>query len=176
MADDQELMLAVGRGDMQAFAEIVERNYARAFRTAARILGERDEAADVVQEAFLKILAAAPRYKASAAFGTYLYRVIVNLCADRRRKAKPEPESEIHEGRSEAPSPLDNLLIKQGAASVRRALDALPSRQRAAVVLKYNEEMSYREIAEILETSEKGVERLLSRARQSLMEFLGAKA
>lgn len=172
MRTDEDLMLAAGGGDRSAFAEIVHRNHARAFKLAARIVGDRDEAADVVQEAFLKILSSAPRYRPSAAFGTYLYRVVANLCLDRRRKSKPEPESEIDETGSELQSPLESLAAKQKAAVVRRALESLPARQRLAVVLKYNEGLSYSEIAEVMDTSEKGVERLLARARESLLAGL----
>ena len=176
MLTDEDLMLAAGGGDRSAFAEIVQRNHARAFRVAARILGDREEASDVVQEAFLKMLVAAPRYKPTANFGTYLYRVITNLCLDRRRRPKPETESEMEENQSNAPSPLENVASEQSAASVRRALALLPARQRLAVVLKYNEGLCYRDIAEILDTSEKSVERLLAHARQRLMELLPARA
>jgi RNA polymerase sigma-70 factor (ECF subfamily) len=162
-------MLAVGLGDRGAFAELVERHHARAFRVASRFLGNREEAADIVQEAFLKILSAAPRYRPTSAFGTYLYQVVANLCLDHRRKARPETDAPIEDRQSEAPSVLETLIRGQRSAALLAALRSLPPRQRLAVILKYNEEMSYREIAEVLEASEKGVERLLAHARGALL-------
>lgn len=175
MATDEELMTAAGLGDRGAFAELVERHHARAFRVASRFLGNREEAADVVQEAFLRILSAAPRYRPTAAFGTYLYQVVANLCLDHRRKARPEADAPIQDRQSEAPSALETLIRDQRSAALLAALRSLPPRQRLAVVLKYNEEMSYCEIAEVLETSEKGIERLLARARESLLARLAER-
>ncbi len=172
MGSDEELMLAAGLGDRGAFAELVTRHHARAFRVASRFSQDREEAADIVQESFLKVLAAAPRYRPNAAFTTYLFRVIANLCTDNRRKRRPEPEEEIQDRPSERPSPLDSLLRDERLACVLAALRSLPPRQRLAVILKYNEETSYKEIAGVLETSEKGVERLLARARESLLARL----
>ena len=169
MATDEELMTAAGLGDRGAFAELVERHHARAFRVASRFLGNREEAADIVQEAFLKILSAAPRYRPSAAFGTYLFRVITNLCLDDRRKKRPEPEVELQDHPSADPSPLETLLSGERSAVLLAALRSLSPRQRLAVILKYNEEMSYCEIAQVLEASEKGVERLLAHARGALL-------
>lgn len=172
MATDEELMEATARGDREAFGELVRRHHASAFRLAARFLGDRQEAADITQEAFLRVLDAAPRYRAAAAFTTYLYRVVGNLCTDHRRKARPETGGELPDRPSEAPSALEGLAGAQRDEAVRAALAALPSRQRLAVLLKYYEGLGYKELAEALETSEKGAERLLSRAREELLHRL----
>lgn len=173
MATDEELMEAAGQGDRDAFGELVRRHHEAVFRLAARFLGDRQEAADITQEAFLRILEAAPRYRPTAAFSTYLYRVVGNLCTDHRRKARPETGGELPDRPSEAPSALDGLAQDQRAEAIRAALGALPPRQRLAVLLKYYEGLGYRELAEALETSEKGAERLLSRGREELLKRVG---
>jgi len=172
MATDEELMQAAGLGDRDAFGELVRRHHARAFQLAARFLGDRDEAADIAQEAFLRLLDAAPRYRPTAAFPTYLYRVVGNLCTDHRRKARPETGGELPDRPSEAPSALEGLADARRDAAVRDALAALPPRPRLAVILKYYEGLGYRELAEALDTTEKGAERLLARGREELLRRL----
>ena len=89
MQSDEELMVAAARGDLGAFEQLVVRYQQTAWTIACRYLGDRSEAEDVAQEAFLKILKAAPRYRPSAAFRTHLIRVTSRLCIDRGRKMHP---------------------------------------------------------------------------------------
>jgi len=83
---DEELMLATTRADLGAFGQIVERHQASAWRTAFRFLGNTADAEDIGQEAFLRILDAAPRYRATAKFRTFLYRIVTRLCIDFERR------------------------------------------------------------------------------------------
>lgn len=168
MQNDQELMLKVAKGDLDAFREIVLLHQQSAWRVAYHFLGDASEAEDVAQEAFLKILAAAPRYRPSAAFRTYLYRVVSRLCFDRARKMKPvytDAPPDVPDG---APSPGAGALADERGDIVRRAVDALPPAQRMAVVLRYYEELDYRDVASALGITEKAVERLLARGRAIL--------
>jgi RNA polymerase sigma-70 factor (ECF subfamily) len=83
---DEALLQATGRGDLTAFAELVNRHQAWAWRIAWRFLGEAQNAEDLVQEAFLRLHRAAARYERRAAFRMYFYRIITRLCLDRARK------------------------------------------------------------------------------------------
>jgi len=169
---DAELMLAVGKGDLGAFNETVRRHQHTAWRVAYRFLDDPVEAEDITQEAFLRILTAAPRYKPTAAFSTYLYRVITRLCIDQVRKKRPIIVDSFPGLIDPAPDPAAALAVKERDALIRRALDALPSRQRMAVILKYYEGLRYAEIGSAMNISDKAVERLLSRARKILRSSL----
>jgi len=172
MVTDDELMVAAGQGDRIAFAEIVNRHNAKVYRLASRFLGNRQEATDVAQDAFLRILAAAPDYRPGAAFGTYLFRVVSNLCLDALRKRRRAQGEELQDPKSGDLSAEEEFLRNERAVAVSVALFSLPPRQRLAVLLKYYEDLNYREIAEVLKTSQKGVERLLARARSALLSSL----
>jgi RNA polymerase sigma-70 factor (ECF subfamily) len=169
---DEELMLAAGAGDLEAFEQIVLRHQKSAWNTAHRFLGEVQEAEDVVQEAFMKILEAAGRYRPSASFRTYLYRIVVRLCLDRVRKKAPLYTDTPPEPVDPAPGVSEDLLAVERDQAVRSALNKLPDNQRTAIILKYYEGLGYSDIAEVLEVSEKAVERLLARGRDSLGKYL----
>ena len=168
MASDEELMQTVGRGDLDAFGEIVRRHQTSAWRAAYRLLGDAAEAEDAAQDAFLKILDAAPRYRPTASFRTYLYRVVTRVCLDRLKKKRPIYVDRPPPCASDDPSPPDVLAHREDETAIRRALDALPPRQRAVLILRHFEDLSYQEIADAMDTSVKAVERLLARARDAL--------
>ena len=171
-ASDGQLMLAAGQGDLDAFGEIVHRHQRSAWSIAYRFLGNSAEAEDIAQEAFLKILAAACRYKPTAAFSTYLYRIVTRLCIDYRRKKHPIFSDTLPEMVDPSHDPAAALVRKDRDATIRRALDALPARQRMAVILKYYEGLGYADIAAAMNISRKAVERLLGRARKTLKTSL----
>jgi RNA polymerase sigma-70 factor (ECF subfamily) len=172
MRGDEELMLAVAKGDLEAFEQIVLRHQKNAWSAAYRFLGNHMEAEDVAQEAFLKILCAAPRYRPTASFRTYLYRVVTRQCLDRARKARPVVANDLPDSVTDSPSILNEMIGRDRAHAVRRALDSLPPRQRMAIVLRYYEGLAYREIASAMLLSQKAVERLLARARNTLETLL----
>ena len=169
---DEELMLAVGKGDFSAFEQIVLRHQKSAWYTAYRFLGDRVTAEDIAQEAFLRILDAAERYRPTAKFRTYLYGVVTHLCLDCARKRQPTYVDDLSAVSGPSPSPLDAAASRERGEAIWKALDALPPRQRMAVVLRYYEGLSGREIAAAMEVSPKAVERLLARARTTLAVLL----
>ncbi len=174
---DHELMMAVGRHDHHAFALLVERHYGWALGFIDRMLGKRHEAEDLVQTAFLRVWQGAARWEPNAKFSTWLYRVLHNLCMDHlraRRATASEPlEGEFVEALAdEAPDGEERVSASQRGARVRAALDRLPVRQRAALVLCYYEERSQAEAAALLGVSEGALESLLSRGRGTLKKWL----
>jgi RNA polymerase sigma-70 factor, ECF subfamily len=174
---DHELMMAVGRNDQRAFARLVERHYGWALGFTDRLLGTRHAAEDVVQTAFLRVWQGAARWEPNAKFSTWLYRVLHNLCMDylrARRSTAAEPiEGELLEALAdEAPGSEELVAGRQRGARVRAALERLPVRQRAALVLCYYEERSQAEAAALLGVSEGALESLLSRGRATLKRWL----
>jgi len=172
MLHDADLMAAVGQGDSRAFEEIVRRHQRAAWNVAWRFLGDAEEAEDVVQDAFLKLLDAAARYRPDAPFRSYLFRIVTRLCLDWARKKRPTYTDKLPDVADPAPTASEALMTEERARAARRALDSLPANQRMAVVLKYYEGMSYAGIAASIDVSAKAVERLLSRARETLQERL----
>lgn len=171
-ATDEHLMQSVAEGNLEAFDEIILRYQQIAWKTAYRFLGNPMEAEDVTQEVFLKILEAAPRYRATASFRTYLYRILTHLCIDRTRKRQLTSIDDIPEAMDPSLSPAESLIEKERRAQVRIALDGLPPNQKAAMILRHYEGLSYAEIAQILGVTPKGVEGLISRAGATLQARL----
>ncbi|MFA4945048.1 MAG: sigma-70 family RNA polymerase sigma factor [Lentisphaeria bacterium] len=164
----EELMLGVRDGDLFAFEQLVLRHQAEAWRVAYRFTGDAAEAEDLAQQAFLKVLDAAPRYTATAAFRTYLYQVVTRRCLDHRRKKRPVLMEVLPECATDAPTPGEEADAVERDQCIQSALAALPADYRMAVVLRYFEGLSAAEMAVAMGRSVKAVERLLARARDAL--------
>ena len=165
---DEQLMQSVRDGDLDAFEQIVLRHQAEAWRVAYRFTGDAAEAEDIAQEAFLKILDAAPRYRPTATFRTYFYRVLTRLCIDHRRKKRPVLTDPFPHMPDTAPTPSSQADQAERDALIQAALNSLPADYRMAVVLRYFEGLSGAEMAEAMGRSVKAVERLLARAKSTL--------
>ena len=169
---DTLLMIRAAEGDIAAFEELVRRNQAAAWALAWRCLSDSAEARDVVQDAFLKIYKAASRYRPTAKFRTYLTRVVTRLCLDREAKKRPQymavlpPMADISRG------PEALAIDAELREVVQRCLAQLPANQRIAITLRQYDELSYDEIADVLELSAKAVDSLLQRARDALRTCL----
>ena len=171
-AGDDELMSLVRQGDLAALGELVVRHQHLAWRIAYRFVGDAAEAEDLAQEAFLRILQGASRYRPTAQFATYLSRVLVRLCLDYRQKKRPSYTGAVPTLMDKSSRPLDHVAGEERDRDVQSALAQLPPNQRIAVVLRYYEGQSYIDIADALGVSPKAVERLLSRARKALQSRL----
>ena len=172
---DDDLMQLAAQGDLDAFEQLVLRHQQMAWRTANRLVADYQAAEDLAQEALLKIFEAAERYRPTAAFRSYLYRIVVRLCLDYHRKGRPIPANDL--GRGIEDSSLSSFPEQQVARdeqthAVRDALARIPASQRTAIVLRYFEGLSGREIADVMETTVKSVERLLARGRANLERLL----
>jgi RNA polymerase sigma-70 factor, ECF subfamily len=172
MLSDEELMSQAAQGDWTAFAQLVTRHQRSAWSAAFRLLGDAHEAEDVAQEAFLRILRAAPRYQPRAAFRTYLYRIVTRLCRDVRRRALPSSVQDFDARVSQWLSPEASAAARDECRAVQQALASLPVKQREAIVLRYYEGLTYDEISQVMRASPKAIERLLARGRTGLVQRL----
>jgi RNA polymerase sigma-70 factor (ECF subfamily) len=168
----EQLMMAVAKGDLDAFDEIVLRHQRLAWGIAYRFLGDQHEAEDVAQEAFLRILDAAGRYKPTAAFVTYLSRIVTRLCLDHAQKKRPMPTDSLAAVQDANPSATERMAATDRDRTICAALDRLPPAQRMAIVLRYFEGLDCRSVALAMEITVKAVERLLARARDTLEPLL----
>jgi RNA polymerase sigma-70 factor, ECF subfamily len=171
---DLELLEAVGRGDRQAFSTLMERHGRYAMALALRMLNNAHDAEEVAQEAFVRVWTHAARWnpQGGAQFTTWLYRVVMNLCLDRRRVTLAVPLEDVAEPVDPARSGLDLLSDSQAARLVAEAMDQLPDRQRAAVALCYFENVGCQQAADIMEISVSAMESLLVRGRRGLKDHL----
>jgi len=166
-------------GDQQAFGELVKFHQHAVYNLAYRMLGERGEAEDAAQETFLRAYAHLSRYDADRPFRTWLLSIASNHCIDRLRKRRlkwlsldeplpPHPTLTSHEI-----EPEDAVITNERGAAIQQLLDELSPEYRAAVVLRYWYDLSYTEIAEVLNTTESAVKSRLFRARQALADKMG---
>ncbi|HEX2752438.1 MAG TPA: RNA polymerase sigma factor [Alphaproteobacteria bacterium] len=174
--DDAKLMQRIATGDQRAFRDLMQRHLSRTVRLAARILGSTGAAEDVAQEAFVRVWKHAGNWEdpkqAGAKFTTWLYRIVLNLCIDEKRKRSFADIDAIPERADETPDAEANMQRREKAARVKAALAELPERQRAAFVLCFYEDYSNKDAADMLGISVKAIESLLVRARRSLRDLL----
>ncbi len=172
-APDAELVSWSASGDRRAFDEIVTRHGPFALRVAVRLIPDAPIAEDLVQEAMMRAWSQASQFDPRRArFTTWLYRILVNLCIDHRRRRQLAPMPDNFDPVDPAAGADELMAINQRHAAIADALRDLPARQRAAMTLVYDEGMSGAEAARILGLSAKAVERLLARARAYLRERL----
>jgi len=169
---DEALMARVAQGDQRAFRELSRRHVPVMLGVARRILGNAAEAEDVAQEAMLRVWTHAPRWQPLALFRTWLSRVVVNLCLDRKRKARWVELEAAGELTDPAPLAGEAAEAAERERLLAAAIAELPERQRAAIVLSYTEGMSNAQVAEILDTTVSAVETLLVRGKQNLRRAL----
>jgi RNA polymerase sigma-70 factor (ECF subfamily) len=180
---DRDLVVQVLDGDQGAYKVLVERYQARVFSVAYGLLRNREDAREVTQEAFIKAYRNLSGFRRESSFYTWIYRITVNLGIDFRRKAyrKREvaldetrivPEDAHHTGPRPMPTPGANLERKQLGGRIRAAIDQLPEDQRAAIILREIQGLSYKEIADALDCAEGTVMSRLFYGRKKLQELL----
>lgn len=171
-------MLAFQAGDEAAFEALVRHYSAPLFRLLTRFLGPVPQREDLVQEVFLRVFKARDRYEPSARFSTFLYRIAFNLSANEREKARHrEARSLSDDGSGQRPaepadpdSPDPSLGLERGdvSAAVRSAIEALPAKQRMALLLAKFDDLPHDEIARVLDLTVPAVKSLIHRARETL--------
>jgi len=173
--DDDSLASETLQGSRESFRLLVERYRSRLYTVALGILQNQDQAADAVQEAFLKAYRSLGHYRGGA-FGAWLRRILVNECLTVLRARQPYLSLEQlgHEHPADERSPEDQCLARAEAAEIRGAMAQLPAHYRAALVLRVTEDLSYREISRLLEVPVTSVETWIHRARLRLRQTLGS--
>lgn len=175
---DEELVTRVARGDPAAVRALVARKLPRLLILAQRMLGDRGEAEDVAQEAFVRAWRQAPNWVPGAArFETWLHRVTLNLCYDRLRKRREAPmAADLDRPDEDAPPPDRGLHAQDVGRRVEIAMRGLPDRQREAVALCHYQELSNIEAAALMGVSVEALESLLARGRRALRAQLSDMA
>jgi RNA polymerase sigma-70 factor (ECF subfamily) len=175
-ATDEALIAWAAGGDRLAFEALSARHLPRLYAIAMRVTGRAADAEDVAQEAMLRAWQHAARFDPDKArFGTWLYRIAANLAIDHARRAPAA--APLDEALPDPmPGPEEDFARRQRRALLDGALDDLPPRQRAALALAYDQEMSGAEAAAVLDVSERALEGLLHRARRFLAGRLRGRA
>jgi RNA polymerase sigma-70 factor (ECF subfamily) len=176
---DTELLRAHVEGDPRAFAELVRRHRDRLWAVAVRTIGDREDAADAVQDALLSAYRGAARFRGDSAVTTWLHRIVVNACLDRVRRRQAHPTvplpdgNRAHDGPPTGPEPAAPVQDHDTALVVRQALAALPVEQRAALVLVDVQGYPVAEAAEILGVAEGTIKSRCARGLARMALTLG---
>lgn len=180
--NEQELIRRAQRGDTDAFADLLALHERFVYNLALRVIGNPSEAEDVAQEAFVRAWQALPGFRGGSALRTWLYRIVVNLCINRfprlRRELGELTETDIDSLPETTRLEHDPALrseLHERRAWLRREIERLPDSQRLLLTLRYQDELSYEEIASLvglpLGTVKTGLFRAKERLRQALSIF-----
>ncbi len=176
-AEDVRLMRLVSRGDTSAFEELIQRHQALVAGTVARMLSSNSDVEDIAQQVFIRVWKSARRYVPRAKFTTWLLKITRNLVFNELRRTKrhahvplqSEPGAEDPPVKDETNlAPDASLLESELQRTIEEAILQLPETQRMALVLRRYEQMSYEQIAEVLDLSVPAVKSVLFRARSEL--------
>lgn len=171
--EDHQLFQQVAAGDPRAFRRLVDQHAPPLVTYLTRLLRNQAEAEELAQDVFLRVWQRAGDYQASFRASTWIHRIGHNLAIDqlRRRKGNTEVDDDLQ---AAPPSERPHTLLenKQRALSLQAGLDALPLRQRTAMLLKYEQDFPNPEIAKVLDLSVDAVESLLARAKRQLKAHL----
>lgn len=179
--DDVELMRLVGEGDTIAFERLIARHQTLVAGTVARMLGSSSDVEDVSQQVFIRVWKSAARYVPTAKFTTWLLKITRNLVFNEMRRTRrhthvplqPNQRSEEIPLRDQiTEGPVESLLERELQGKINDAIESLPAKQRLALVLRRYQDLSYEEIAEVLDLSVPAVKSILFRARTELRERL----
>ena len=170
---DEELLASAGRGDQAAFALLAQRHYEPILRFVRRFLGA-DLAAceDLAQETLLRAWRYAPRFEPRGSARGWLFQIATNACLNQRRAMRLRGAAPFDAHDLAAADTTDAAESHERSQRIRAAVARLPQNQRAAILLRHFEELTYAQIAEALEVSPAAVESLLHRARSRLRELL----
>lgn len=180
MEESKQIRLAQS-GDRDAFAWLLERYEKQVYHQCLRMVGNSEDAADLTQEAFLKVWQGLPTFQGDSSFSTWLFRLTGNVCIDfiRREKKRRGDVSLDEEERDfsaaltdPSPTPQRALEEKELHRAVCKGLEQLSEEHRQVLVLREINGLSYEEIAHILDLSAGTVKSRIARARLSLAKFL----
>lgn len=180
---DTRLAKLARGGDRAAFAELVELYKEKIYHLAYRMLQNRHEAEEIVQETFLRVFTNLDRYDEDQKFSTWIYRIGTNLCIDRLRKRKINYslDAEMGDGEgndwystlpSREETPDQQLLLSETQSQIRQSIETLPEKYKAVVILRYLQDLSLQEISEVLSMPVTTIKTRLHRGREFLRKKL----
>ena len=171
--DDAILVQAAQDGDIGAFEAIVRRHQAGVYRVALRMLGSRADAQDVTQDTFIRAWRSLARFRGDSAVTTWLYRIVTRRCLDviAARRTTEHLDADLQWN---ATDPSESAEQRERLQAVTRAIATLPAEQRAALVLREFESLSYQEVADVLGTTVPAVKGRIHRARIAVLNRTAA--
>ncbi len=179
---DVTLMLAFQNGDDGAFETLFAKYSRPLVNFANRLLGNRERSEEIAQEVFLEVHRARKSYRPEAKFSTWIYRISTNRCFNDLRRPEhrimvksagtEDQDSPTVEAAADGPDALESLEGRRLREAIREAVSSLPEQQRTALLLCRYHGKSYREIADVMETTESAVKSLIHRATVSLRDRL----
>ena len=170
-------------GDRRAFEELVNLYKDKIFHLSYRILGNVQEAEDIVQETFLRVFRNLHRYDENQKFSTWIYRIATNQCIDRIRKRKHNYslDAEIMDGEGSdwysmlpayEETPESKLLVAETKQEIQKAIYALPAKYKTVIILRYLHDLSLQEISEVTEMPITTIKTRVHRGREYLRKYL----
>ncbi len=183
---DTRLVKLALKGDQRAFAEIVDLYKDKIFHLGYRMLSNRHEAEDVVQETFLRVYKSLDRYDPKQKFSTWIYRIATNLCIDRLRKRKPSfsLDAELNDQDSadgyalipgDERTPESEYLLTETQQLIHQAIDSLPDKYKTVMILRYLQELSLQEISDVMDMPVTTIKTRVHRGREFLRKKLESK-
>ena len=176
--DDAALVVEAAAGSRDAFDVIVERHRRTIYQVCYRFVNNHEDASDLAQDAFVRAWKGLKNFKGQSALSTWLYRIAVNVCLNRKSAKTPitEPiESPEHFEDVRSEGAQHAMIREQRAAAVRKAIANLPDKQRATLILRAYHDMSHQEIADVLGSSVGAVKANFFHALNNLRKILGTE-
>jgi len=172
-----ELVNAARAGDASAFDDLVLETQQGVYNVALGVLGNAQDAQDAAQDVFLRVWRALPAFRGDSSFGTWLYRVTVNVCLNRRRQyaagcQQIDGEELVEQLPAPGPDPQSITMRRERDAYLWEMVERLPAQYRLVIVLFYQQQMTYSQIADVLSLPLGTVKAQLNRARQVLARTL----
>ena len=173
-SEDHALLLAIQQGNHSAFNILVDRHHQMFYRVAYRYLNSREEAEDIVQNSFLKLWERPDIWDGSRKnkFTTWFYRIVVNLCLDKKKKKKPLALADDYDAPDDRLSQLEQMEDAEKRSAVNTSIQQLPDRQKQALILCFYEGLSNKEASEIMGMRTRALQSLLIRAKDNLKKSL----
>lgn len=187
--DDYSLVRKAQAGDQRAFATLVDRYQRKAYAVALGLVKDREEAMDVAQEAFVKVYKYLDHFKGDSSFYTWLYRITVNICIDRRRRKGGNPAEQVEFDETVAQeaegevgvlgtrlgsNPQKAALRAELMEKIEEALEQIPEKHRAILLLREVDGMSYEDLAKTLKIRKGTVMSRLFHARKKMQSLLAS--
>jgi RNA polymerase sigma-70 factor (ECF subfamily) len=180
---DTRLANMARNGDRGAFAQLVDIYKDKIYHLAYRMMGNAQEAEDVVQETFLRVYTNLDRYDEQQKFSTWMYRIATNLCIDRLRKRRStyslDAEMQNGEGNdwyslmpSNEDTPENQLILSETQSQIKESIESLPEKYKSILILRYFHDLSLQEISEIVNMPVTTIKTRLHRGREYLKKKL----